>query len=925
MATASINSGDATKIIFRGGADLNSGRGGEVKFNGTSLTLRAWVFPADDPNAYPGNTAPVVSASVDGGEAVDVPVATQGAYADVVLASGLSDGPHVVVVSYEWNGILDSPCLTATGSAPGFWALTYLTAGGVSSPLSVFGVWDWPAIGSWNRLAGEICGSVVGSGDLAVYCMGFANPTNQLFVDVDGAETAHTPADNAFLPIASDLGQGSHSFAIRNETTFSAWGFYGDSSNPLLRVRSAPGAATPTLAAYSGRRYSPRDAARCEPAMAAIGENVGSTNVREMSCRAVVSSPTWEALVLRNGSKYVLRDGSTDGSLATLSGAGTVGWESLASGLSGSHTLEFRTPVDPAPKVYAFRTAAVGQSAPPTSRAKVLFVGDSITYAVQAGLDYGDSRKGWAYKVQTALPANAVNTAWPGYRSDQILGLLQDYCTAYGNGTVAAPDIVAAYVGMNDVTQDGQPNYPGGATVGPAGFGGYVKDIIDLAQATFPGVPILFLTIARSVNPPAADYNAALAATVATAGGEAAGVHLLDVAAVADTPANMYDGIHPTDAGWTAIANLATPAMASLLAPPADPLAVSLASSAITSTTATVTATPSGGTAPIAYAWTKDGAPMAGEASAVLNLTGLSPLTAYEIGCTATDAASDAAEASTTVNTTAATLTLSIAKTGGTSTTLAVTATAAGGTGSRTYAWSKDGQPVAGQSGAVLNLTGLSPSTTYAIGCTVTDSASATATASTSASTSAAALTLSLAKTSSTSTSLVVTATAAGGTGTKTYTWTKDGESVPGQLTAVLTLSGLAPSTTYAIGCTVADAASATATASTSAATDAAPTETYQRLNNAISRITAVKALGGPEITLANPERFGSPTPESPLKVSVFRPSTADPLVPYVLLAIYKVDGLAGGKLQIASAIEGTADVALIAGDVAANVPTAGD
>lgn len=555
MPTATItNSNDATKFIFRSGSDFASG-GGEVKFVGTRLDIRPYVF---SPNANPANTDPTITVSIDGGPPTSIPITTLGAYVDVTLASGLTDGTHVAAISWDWSGALDTPCLTVTGSAPGFWNIAYVPAGGVSSPLATFGVWDWQSTGSWNALSGEICGALVGSGDVWLWVQNFGSPTNPLHVSVDGTESSLSPTGYAYLPIASNLAAGTHPLVIRNETTGSAWGFNGDSSSPFIRVRSAPGATAPSLAAEVGGRYSPRDADKCEPPLGDFVSTISGIPVRELACRSVVTSSTWQALVLKNGGQYLVRDGSTDGSAVTLPSDGTLGWVTLASGLTGTNTLEFRTPYATTPKVYAFRTAQAGQAtAPSTSRTKILFVGDSITQAINAGTNYPDSTLGWAYKVETGLPANAANIAVPGYRSDQILTVFQGYCTA---DTMGKPDLIAAYVGMNDVSQDGWASYPGGVTVSPSGYAGYVEDIIELAQATFPGVPILFLTIARVGSAVVGGYNAALASAVSVPG-----VRLLDISHLADDPDLFFDGIHPVDAGWTAIAELAKPVIRAIL------------------------------------------------------------------------------------------------------------------------------------------------------------------------------------------------------------------------------------------------------------------------------------------------------------------------------------------------------------------------
>ncbi|WP_165063426.1 GDSL-type esterase/lipase family protein [Paludisphaera rhizosphaerae] len=727
MPTATITSpSDASKFIFRSGSDFNSGGGGEIKFNGTDLAIRPYVF---SPSGNPANTDPIITVAIDGGEPVDIPIEMLGEYTTVTLASGLTDGPHVAVISYDWSGALDEPCITVSGSAPGFWSLTYLPAGGVSSPLTTFGVWDWQSTGSWNALSGEICGALVGSGDVWLWVQNFSSPTNPLYVSIDGSESALTPTGYTFLPIASNLVAGTHPLTIRNETTGAAWGFNGDSSSAFLRVRSAPGATTPTLAAEVGGRYSPRDASKCEPP---LGDFVGAINgesVRELACRSVLTSPTWQALVLKNGAQYLVRDGSTDGSVQTLPTGGTVGWVTLASGLTGTHTLEFRTPVASPPKVYAFRTAEAGQAtAPSTFRSKILFVGDSITQAIFAGSTYPDSTKGWAYKVENALPANAANIAVPGYRSDQILTVFNGYCTAYGSATMGKPDLIAAYVGMNDVSQDGESNYPGGSTVTPSAYADYIADIIEQSQATFPGVPILLLNIARVGSDVVGDYNTALAGAIADAGGEEAGVHLLDISELAADSGLFVDGIHPNDAGWTAIAELAQPEIESILGLGADPLSVSLASSSITSSTATVTATPTGGVGTLTYAWTLDGDTVEGETGAVLDLTGLAPLSGYTIAVTVTDSDSPPATAADSIGLTtlAAALTLSLASSAITSTSATITATSTGGTGAKTYSWTLDDEPLSGETAAVLHLPALTPSTEYEVTCTVADSATPT-------------------------------------------------------------------------------------------------------------------------------------------------------------------------------------------------------
>ena len=548
MATVSCNKDDATKIVFANGNALDYGNGsggGTVKFVGTDLSVTVFVY---SPNANPNNTSPVVTVSIDGGPPTNIPVTVLANYTAVQLATGLTDGKHTVTFSWAWSGICYEVALNAAGSNPGFWGINYLDPGGLAGPLVTAGNWAWEASG-YNQLNGEIWGGLLGSGDIDLYVATFGSPSNALYVEVDGTEVAHTPAANAYLSIATDLGQATHSFVLRNETSGNAWAFYGAAGSAFLRVWTAPGSSGPSLAPYSGRRYLPKDTAHCDGPVAGFTPIAGLT-IRDQSLQSVLTSPTWEALVLKDGAgQYLIHSGGADGAVQTLPGGGTYSWVTLASGLSGTNTVEFRTPVATPPQVFAFRTAAPSQATAGTPRPNIAVFGDSETQAINAGATYPDSTQGWFYQLLRILGAQGANSAVPGTRSDQILAAFQAYCTAYTAGQVSLPGAIAVYEGQNDDSQ----------SVAVSTFQANVSAFIAQRNTTFPAVPMVYYTIARVASPDATPYNTGLSATIATAGGLGAGIRVIDIAPLATVTGNMYgDGVHFLPPGWLGVATEST-------------------------------------------------------------------------------------------------------------------------------------------------------------------------------------------------------------------------------------------------------------------------------------------------------------------------------------------------------------------------------
>ncbi|WP_165076110.1 hypothetical protein [Paludisphaera rhizosphaerae] len=212
-------------------------------------------------------------------------------------------------------------------------------------------------------------------------------------------------------------------------------------------------------------------------------------------------------------------------------------------------------------------------------------------------------------------------------------------------------------------------------------------------------------------------------------------------------PDAWQDSIHPTELGGGKMAEYIAPFVRAALLDLAglvDPKTVTTSST--TSTSASLTApAANGGYGPYTYQWFRDGAAVIGATAEDLNDVGLTSSTAYSYVRRATDSGGfyreSPAVTATTLSSGGTPLSVSLASSAITSTTATVTATPTGGVGTLSYAWTLDGDAVEGETGPVLNLTGLTPSTSYSVEVTVMDSATptpGTAAASTSFTTSAA-------------------------------------------------------------------------------------------------------------------------------------------------------------------------------------------
>jgi len=93
----------------------------------------------------------------------------------------------------------------------------------------------------------------------------------------------------------------------------------------------------------------------------------------------------------------------------------------------------------------------------------------------------------------------------------------------------------------------------------------------------------------------------------------------------------------------------------------------------------------------------------------------------------------------------------------------------------------------------------------------------------------------------------------------------------------------------------------------------------YWHVNNAIGNAAAGREIGGETLTLRTDDgaRFGSPSPAAPLRLSIFRDGSP--------LTILKCIGVEGDALTIDGTADGYDDAEVLAGDLVANVPTAGD
>lgn len=92
----------------------------------------------------------------------------------------------------------------------------------------------------------------------------------------------------------------------------------------------------------------------------------------------------------------------------------------------------------------------------------------------------------------------------------------------------------------------------------------------------------------------------------------------------------------------------------------------------------------------------------------------------------------------------------------------------------------------------------------------------------------------------------------------------------------------------------------------------------YQHRNNALSKVRAGRLPGEARLELVDASSFGDPTPEEPIRASVFRNRRP--------VGIYRCEGRDGNALLLTGAIEGFVDdVVILPGDDVANVLTAAD
>jgi lysophospholipase L1-like esterase len=206
---------------------------------------------------------------------------------------------------------------------------------------------------------------------------------------------------------------------------------------------------------------------------------------------------------------------------------------------------------------------AAGQaSAQPQARGPVVRVmplGDSITWGVGSATTssyrkpLGDLASGQSrYTVRFvgsqasgSLP-DPANEGHSGYIIDQIRAGIDGWLD------FAKPDVVLLHLGINDLDR--------GIDVAnaPARF----KALTDRIFADKPGVTVLALGLIPTtpgLQTQVAAYNTQLKALQATE--QQAGSKFRYVEPPALTPAQMYDGLHPNDAGYQRIANAFYPAL----------------------------------------------------------------------------------------------------------------------------------------------------------------------------------------------------------------------------------------------------------------------------------------------------------------------------------------------------------------------------
>lgn len=152
-----------------------------------------------------------------------------------------------------------------------------------------------------------------------------------------------------------------------------------------------------------------------------------------------------------------------------------------------------------------------------------------------------------------------------------------------------------------------------------------------------------------------------------------------------------------------------------------DPGEIHLDNKTDTTAEFSFTISPSGGSGLYAYQWYRNNTLLVDETADTLNDTGLDPNTEYEWYCDVTSGG-QTSPTNTITDTTYPTLdpgVIQLDSITDTTAELSFATPPSGGTGSYSYAWTRDGSPVGGDT-ATLSETGLTPDTEYDWKCTVT-------------------------------------------------------------------------------------------------------------------------------------------------------------------------------------------------------------